>query len=223
MNQFAYLRVLLGAVAFLLAGQTAQAAFFDFLAEANSLERGYSEYVLTVDGVTVTATGQQFLDPFTPYSAYLDSGNAGLGVCKVLNGDNQCLPASDDNLTNGEMLTLEFDQLVDITPIFFKNANHGTNFAANADFEVSVDGGNFVSKTLLHNFTEQLTGTTFSFIIGDFAANGNEFSPDNDELYISQLTAVAAPPSNNQIPEPGTLLLIGLGLFGLGLKRRHSV
>ena len=205
-----------GAAAILLAASPlSQAALFEFAAIADSEgEEGFSSYVRTEGGIKVTATGES-VDGTKDYFAYLDSGNAGLGVCKILTGSDQCAPSSDDNLTVDELLTLAFDQVVVIDEILFLNAGHGTSFAGGADFQVRIDGGGWMDYALTHMFSVDLKGTVFEFIA---ATTDGIIDPDSDsyELYIEVLTA-------NAVPEPATVAMLGLGLLGLGFTRRAKI
>jgi len=208
-----------GAAAVLLAASPlTQAALFDFAAIADSEgERGFSSYVRTEGGIEVTATGTSVGDAdATPdYFAYLDSGDAGLGVCKNLTISNQCTPSNDDNLTVDESLSLAFDQVVVIDEILFRNADHGTSFASDADFQVRIDGGAWMDFALTHMFGVDLEGTLFEFIASttDGTIDGDL---DSDQLYIEALTA-------NAVPEPGTAVMLGLGLLGFGFARRTKL
>lgn len=99
---------------------------------------------MDIRGAAADDDAQQF--------AYLDWGNAGLGVCKDLNnnnnadktrpgnGGNLCNPSSDDNTTVTEYLSFTFDKDVIIQNLWFNN-NHDGGFGAGD--QVSIDGGLF--------------------------------------------------------------------------------
>jgi len=190
------------------------AATFDFAYQADNVppfERGYASYSLTDDGITVTATGSD-LSGNTDYFAYLDYGNAGLGVCKKLDANNQCDPNNDDNTTLGEVLHLSFDNEVTIKSLNFTNGDHIKNFVGTDgvvnQFNVKVDG---VTSTydLEALFTKSLTGTHFDFWLADQVEDS-----DQNQFYISGLTAV---------PAPAPLALLALGLLGLyGANRKKQ-
>ena len=163
----------------------------------NPGEAGYKNFDWTVGGLTLTATGRTVSG--AAY-AYLDSGNAGLGVCKVLTGNNQCNPGGDDNVTINEILDLHFDKKaeIDFNQVIFNDANHNL---INPNIEISVDGGGFAPLIL----TSVHQGTDFEFRTLDQA----------NQFYINVLSAQA-------VPTPGTLLLLALGLIGLGVARRKA-
>src|SRR5690349_8623819 len=89
-------------------------------------ESAWSPLSFTVDGVTVTFTG---LTNDVVKFAYLDSGNAGVGVCNALitgatagtshpgSSANECQPSSDDNVTTGEKIRVSFSQAVVISQL----------------------------------------------------------------------------------------------------------
>ena len=194
----------------LLTAPAAQAALFDFAALAADNERGAPSLEFEAGGIELTATGFS-TDGSIPYNAYLDGpyvGRAGgLGVCKVLDGD-ECTPSNDDNLNHEEMLRLTFVQEVNIEQMLFRDAEHFASFDEDADFLISIDGGEYKPYPLVHEFNELLTGTIFEII-----ANG-----DGDELYLSQMTVSRLPFS---VPEPASRGLLGLGLGVLGWHRRQ--
>ncbi len=161
----------------------------------NPGEAGFQAFDWTVGGLTLTATGSTAA---SSAFAYLDSGNAGLGVCKSLTGNNQCNPSNDDNVTVNEILDLHFDKLakIDFNQVVFRDANHNI---INPNIEISVNGGSFSAL----NLTSVQQGTDFAFRTPDQA----------NQFYINVLSAEA-------VPTPGTLLLLALGLVGLGVSRR---
>lgn len=205
------------------------ASTFDFAAYADNTahtstgltgtgEAGYTAFSATNDGITVTATGT---DAGGNAFAYLDKGNAGLGVCSTLgtldvNGvptANQCDPSNDDNVTGGEAVKLDFGRLVSLDSLELVDANHNTSFAGT--FDVSIDGGALISIAL--SGTPSLAaiaalgplgyGNTFEF----FNVIGNVGS----EFYINTISVTA-------VPVPAAGILFASALFGAGALGRRK-
>lgn len=217
------------AVAAVLLAQGAHAAVFDFAGLADKKtsidgyiaslagEKGWASFSWTVDGLTVTANAYTIKKGVEKLAyAYLDSGKAGLGVCKAIyakgKDKGECTPSSDDNVQSGEYLELTFSKEVSLDHISFVNGDHKNTFASSAKFGLSVDDGSFASKTLKHSFDPlNLTGTSFVF-----KGLGTGV---NKEFYINTLTATAAVVP---VPEPETYALMGLGLLAIVAKRRSK-
>lgn len=70
--------------------------------------------------------------------AYLDSGNAGLGVCTVLDGNGQCAPSSDDNVSFEEFLKIQFNEAVKVESITINN-NHDGGFTSDSRLKIETD------------------------------------------------------------------------------------
>ncbi len=193
---------------------------FDFAAIADGdssfgpdgREQGAESLTFTKNGISLTASGFNTNQPSDSYFAYLDSGNAGLGVCQQLNGDNdQCKVGSDDNVTFEESLKLAFNQEVTINETLFRNGDHGTNF--DGDFQLSIDGGPAITIALTNIFLTPLTGT--EFIFSNPNAGGGSNVSNSQQFYISNLDV--AP-----VPIPGAVWLFGTGLIGLARFTRRK-
>jgi len=195
--------LLLGLI-FTMFAMQANAATFDFLAIANTGEYGAPSIDFSVGDLDLTASAG--LD-----NAYLDSGDAGLGVCKSLTSGAQCLDKADDNVTFGEVLKLEFNKVIKLGSIALLNGKHGTSFIG--DIDISVDGGAYVGYALNNVLALGLTGQSFMFANNNAIVNA-EYKQD---FYISSLTTPSA------VPVPAAVWLFGSALIGLfGASRRKS-
>lgn len=166
---------------------------------------------IAVTAAGYKAAGQTKID--NSYFAYLDKKEAGLGVCKVLSG-TQCNPASDDNLTDGEILGLTFAQDVRITSLSFRGEGHPNEpeFAVGDLFDVSFDGGVNWATLALKN--AQFGSVAFNVNL----AKGTEMllAYNNQQYYLSAMEASPVP-----VPAAGLLLASALGGIGLLGRRRN--
>jgi len=166
----------------------------------------------------INITGHATNDDDSAQFAYLDWGNAGLGVCKDAlgapsgsntgSGTNSCQPSSDDNVTVDEYLEITFTENVLVENLWFNN-NHDGGFHAGdlvtingVDYAVAlgiVDGANGIGA--------------FSLMAGDKLT----IAYKNEEFYLSGM-AVSA------VPVPAAVWLFGTALIGfIGYSRRTNV
>ena len=180
------------------------------------------------DGLTVTVTAFEVTNAPASHpdnggdltlggmiSPYLDSGDAGLGVCNVLNG-SQCNPSDDDNVTIDELLKLNFDEVVTISDIEFKDRLHGTDFG-DATLFIRVDGhlGGDWQQFGIAGFDTDLSGTMFEFSPEtNFLALDGSTIPQSaqNQFYINVVT----------VPIPGTGLFFGAGFVAFMAWRRRQ-
>lgn len=208
-------------VMFTPSADAAVIATFDFVALAAGNEGpaapSYSNNGITVD---LSAAGG------TPYLDDLSGGRpAGLGVCTAYIGD-ACDPGSDDNLGIDEMLTLTFSGVpvadaggsYRIIAISFRDAGHTTDFGGElGGLDIDAMGFNQFSPDTGAGVLGA-NGIAFTFKAPiNFGKNGTE------QLYISSVTVSALTPGGEEVPEPGTigLMLIGLGMLAGGRKFRN--
>jgi len=216
------------AVAVGLAFAPAQAAVLDFANEADTNgERGLTNgSSLTLDGVTVTLGttlshgGIAGLLPAAGGNPYLDAGNAGLGVCQMLDGNDQCDPGSDDSIqavnngANAEGIVISFNQPTTITDLLFVDGRHDPINAMNDGMVGFANGDNFSDFQGIFAFSDLVNlaqsgdvmfqdVTTLIFIFVDKA------------FYVSSVTV-------SDVPIPGAIPLLISGLAGLGFASREK-
>jgi hypothetical protein len=200
-------------LATLLFTATSHAAFFDFANDADTNgERGAPTLAFSEGGINLKATGTSGFAAFTPANAYLDAGDAGLGVCKVLDG-NQCNPGNDDNALAGEALHLVFDQAVRLTDLLFKDGAHGTSFTGTLFYQ-NVTTGDFGTIALAQLINFDFLGKGVEFIFGNQSVGDNTLA--GNQFYISSLNA--------EVPVPAALFFFAPALLGFfGLRRKASL
>ena len=181
--------------------------------------------------------------------AYLDWNHAGLGVCDELtsnsgdtarpgNGGNICNPGSDDNTTLSEQLVLIFNTAVTIDKIWLNNT-HDDDRQIITPETVLINGdsvvvpGNGYATGNNYNNQDNLHASEANYIGGYSVNAGQMFTIGYggampEQFYVSGLKVTrVGDPSGDQpppppIPLPGTLLLLGAGLLGLGATRRRQ-
>ncbi len=192
----------IAACAVALTGAANAATFnLDFVAAAAGNERGVEGQTLSFGGLGVTLTSS--------HNAYLDdlSGGkpAGLGVCKVLDGNGQCNPSNDDNITDDEFVTLSFDRKVNLMGFQFYDADHNSLSASND--RLIIDGTKFSFADATAASFNNVMSITFKHNTGGALV---------DDFYLGSATAMSAVP----LPAGMALMLGGLGAFGVASRRK---
>ncbi len=213
-------------LAFLLAGTSANALTIDFVSLAVGNEgSGIPSFVfndIEGSGINLTVTARDLADvagvteatdPY-PYLDDLLSGRpGGLGVCQTVN----CSGVPDDNLGwagAGEVLILDFSAPITMQSVSFNNGDHFQVFLG--DIGINVGAGNPTDPfafgdifTAANLVATNLSGTRFSFI-----------APETFDMVAGSIDKQVYIDTIQFIPEPSTLLLVGLGLATLGSRRR---
>ena len=161
-----------------------------------------------IAGLLLSATGG------VPYlDAFSGGRRAGLGVCGETNGNAQCDPSSDDNVTLGETITISLigGQSFDFQVTEFRNGGHNDISQSLSTLLVGINGGG-LSET---DFITEINTTYVDITSITYAYGGTSA----DQFYIS---AVDLTP-DTEVSEPGAVALFGLGLAGLGYVRRRRV
>lgn len=228
---------LTAALAVGLSATSGSAAVLDFLEFANNNEHGVADgTVIEFNGVNVGFSAG-LRNGSTAAFAYFDHGNAGLGVCKSpregvtfaggLLGQgtgNDCLSASDDNVTVTESVTISFDQAFNLSglsftgeghqfgngavPVFLQDETTGQNRSA-ATLRFGINGGALTEYTfgVLSTLSfGNVTSATFAF---------NDGVQTADQFYLASAVV-------NPVPVPAALPLLLAGLGGLGVMARRK-
>jgi hypothetical protein len=158
--------------------------------------------------------------------AYFDdkSGKlAGLGACSKLSGTAQCNPASDDNVTTGEAVGINFGDGTLNTVTF-----RGTKIGGGGDsHSLLAKGDTFLFSLDGVVFKQGVVGAGGVWTAGVAVnnVNGIYFATDAYELYIASADYSGKGNPNggpNPVPLPAGGLLLLTALAGLGAARKRA-
>jgi hypothetical protein len=139
-----------------------------------------------------------------------------------VNGAYICLQDLTD--TTGEVYTLDF--------YVYNGAPGAADEQFQAFWEPTTDPTDQVDNLATETpvYSDNGTGTTNSFTLESFTVTGTGsdsmiFTSYNSPnwYYLADVSLVDTGVNVSTTPEPGTLLLLGAGLIGLGWRKRHYI
>ncbi len=195
-------------------GTSAQAATLDFLGDANNEERGVASGTTYSNaftgGLTLTLTAGMDFNP------YFDGANAGLGVCQVLDNEDQCDPSSDDNVTDGESVTIDLNGTYNLSNFLFTGEGHSLSagivpLATDETLLFGINGGALSQTTFaLLSAASFMDVQSFTLAFDDDGNNAEQF-------YLASVVATPIP-----VPAALPLLIAGIGSMAWVGRRRKT-
>lgn len=175
------------------------------------------QYATSAGTLTVTAStrfrsivGSGTLPSIVIQDTAPNFGGLGVDTPGLFNpgGDSIGAASLDELASARERLELTFSAPVHLSSIVFWDEDHGPNVNFHGGtFDLLVDGSRVLNNRPLANvFNTSFTGTSFGFRPGTFNA---EF---NQSFYVGGVNISA-------VPLPGTLVLFGAALAGMGFVR----
>lgn len=213
----------------------ASAALLDFTDPATFTTATASSATGMIDGIGFTITASE---PALTYN--LDTGPGAIGP---LAGIGDGIGIGDDEVSNGQMLTIAFDQTVRVTGAYFLDLFRATEDPADSDGDSEAvyvflgDPATYDSPDL--DFRSFYPEEAYSFGAPGFASdtfsfdrNIFSFLPDNfddddfagpESVNDFALAGLEIAPIVPTVPLPAASLLLGSALLGAGVAlRRHK-
>ena len=156
---------------------------------------------------------------------YFDNGNAGIGVCRDLNGaiadgtTNLCSPSSDDGMTSPhEWLTFTATTSPMKIDSIWINSNHDATSILASVWEINGVTYDLTSGYSMINDGGLRDGDVKIELGGFWLGTGSSFQVIGTVAPDSYISALAI----SSVPIPAALPLLAAGLAGLGLAGRRK-